>query len=379
MTPPRWLVQLAAVFVKEVRQTLRDKRIVVLLTIAPFIQLLALGYAVDLEVDRVPTVVVDLDDTPESRRLTAAMLADGTLTRVDQRSSVPEADEALVDGTAAVAIIVPSGLERDLARGEPAQVQVLLDGTDPTRSGVAGGAASRFLGEEGMRLAQQQLAARGGPAAIPSVEVRPRLLYNPTMASPIYMVPGIAGMLLMMITMVITSMGLAREAEVGTLEQVRVTPLPSWVLMVGKVTPFILVGLLDVTAAIAAGAWVFDLPIRGSLLTFYLLTGLYLLTTVGLGLLISTVSSSQQQAFIGAFMLMMPAMLLSGTLTPIHAMPEWLQPITWVNPLRWYLEAVRAILLKGTSLFDLWLQVSALLAFGVITLGAATRRFSATR
>jgi ABC-2 type transport system permease protein len=272
-------------------------------------------------------------------------------------------------------VVVPRGLARDLARGEPAQLQVITDGSDPTRSGVAAGAASQFLGSRGLALASEQIAQRTGGAAMASVSVRPRLLFNPTLSSPVFMVPGIAGMLLLIVTTIVTSMGLAREREMGTLEQVRVTPLPTAVLMVGKVTPFVLIGLLDVTAAIVTGAWVFDVPLRGSMVAFYGITALYLLTTVGVGLLISTLASTQQQAFLGGFMFILPAMLLSGTLTPIHAMPAWLQPFTLLNPLRFYMEAVRAILLKGTPVVDLVPQVLALSAYGSAILALASVRF----
>ena len=371
-----WLIQLQAVIVKEIRQTIQDRRIVALLTIAPIAQLLVFGYAIDLGVDEVPTVVVDQDRTPESRRVLDGLLADGTLEAVDVVQSVSEAELQLESGGAAVALLVPNGFARDLARNEPVQIQVLLDGTDPTRSGIAGGAAGQYLGLEGLRLTQERIAAlSGGMLKLPSVEVRPRLLFNPTLSTAIYMVPGIAGMLLLIITTIVTSMGLAREREIGTLEQVRVTPLPTPILMIGKVAPFVTVGLLDVTAAITASAWIFDVPIRGSLVAFYVVTAAYLLTTVGAGLLISTMSETQQQAFIGGFMFILPALLLSGTMAPIHAMPEWMQPLTLLNPLRYYMEAVRAILLKGTPLLDLMPQLGALLVFGIVIMTTASLRF----
>ena len=370
------LVQYRAVVVKEVRQTAQDRRMVFILIVVPFLQLLLFGYAIDLGVDQVPSVIVDQDDTPESRTLLAGLLADGTLDAVATRPDVESAERLLENGDAAVIVAVPPGLARSLTRGDPAVVQVLLDGSDPTRSGVAGGAASQYFGGEGLRIAQQRIAEKtGGRVSLPSVEVRSRLLFNPELSTPIYMVPGIAGMLLLIITTVITSMGLAREREIGTLEQVRVTPLPTVILMLGKVTPFVAVGLFDVTAAIAAGAWLFDLPIRGSLPAFYLVTGAYLLTTVGTGLFISTISQTQQQAFIGGFMFILPAMLLSGTMSPIHAMPGWMQPLTLLNPLRYYMEAVRAILLKGTPLVDLLPQLGVLLVFGLAIMLAASLRF----
>lgn len=372
----RWLVQLRAVITKEIRQTIQDKRIVVMLTIVPIVQLVVFGFAVDLDVDRVPTVVIDQDQSPESREILAGLMADGTLSEVGRAFTMEEGITWLDDGDAAAVVLVPEGLARDMARGDPIIVQVVLDGTDPNRSGVAGGAASRFLGERGLELLSERLALLAPPGfKVPTVEVRPRLKFNPRLKTAVFMVPGIAGMLLLIITTIITAMGLAREREMGTLEQVRVTPLPTPILMIGKVFPFVVVGLLDVTGAIGVGTWMFDVPIRGSLLLFYGVTALYLLTTVGMGMFISTVSETQQQAFIGGFMFILPAMLLSGTLTPLHAMPEWMRPLTLLNPLRFYMEAVRGILLKGTHASDLLPQIFALTVFGVGIMTLASLRF----
>lgn len=372
----RALVQTRAVMLKEIRQTVQDRRVLFLLLVAPFLQLVIFGFAINLDVDRVQTVIVDQDGRPEGRQLVQRMLADGTLQEAGREGTPEEAARWLDDGRAAAVVVVPHGFARAMARQEPAALQVLLDGSDPTRSGVAAGAVGRFLGGEAMAVAEQRVrAATGGARGLPMVEVRPRLLFNPALSSPVYMIPGIAGMLLLIVTTIVTSMGLAREREMGTLEQVRVTPLPTIVLMVGKLTPYIAVGLFDVTAAITAGALLFDLPIRGSLLTFYTITSLYLLTTVGVGLLISTLAETQQQAFLGGFLFILPAMLLSGTLTPIHAMPEWMQPLTLVNPLRFYMEAVRAILLKGASLGDLLPQATALAVYGFGIVGLAASRF----
>lgn len=367
--------QLRAVMFKEVRQTLKDKRVLALLIVAPFLQLMVFGFAIDVTVDQVPTVVVDQDRQPEGRAMLAALLADGTLDKVADLDDVAAAERALETGEAAAAILVPAGFARDLAAGRPARIQVLLDGSDPTRSGVAGGAAGRYFGGEGMRRARAALTAKMPGLKLTTVEIRPRLLFNPSLASPVYMVPGIAGMLLVIVTTIVTSMGLAREQELGTLEAVRVTPIPTGVLMLGKVLPFIAIGLFDVTAAITAGAWIFDVPLRGSLVWFYVATSLYLLTTVGVGLLVSTIAATQQQAFLGGFMFILPAMLLSGVMTPIRAMPEWLQPVTALNPLRYYMEAIRAILLKGAGFSEVAWQLFALATLGASVLALATSRF----
>lgn len=374
--------RLLAVVTKEVRQTMRDRRMIVMLLVAPFIQLVIFANAINFEVDRVPAVVVDRDRSPESRAHAAALLADGTLTRVADTEGEAEAEGMLEDGTARAAVLLPEGLGQDLVRGSGAHVQVLLDGTDPTRANVAGGAVNRYFLQVALDMTGQRLAlldaARGTVTRIPRVRLVPRVYYNPRLKTAVYMVPGIAAMLLLMVSTIITSMGLAREREMGTLEQVLVTPIPPSVLMVGKVLPFVVVGLIDLGLALAVGSWVFDVPLRGSLLFLLVATAAYLMSALGIGLFISTVSGSQQQAFMGGFLFMLPAILLSGNMTPISSMPDWLQPVTYLNPLRYYIEIVRANLLKGAGADDLWPQLAALTTMGVVIITIASARFRKT-
>ena len=193
-----------------------------------------------------------------------------------------------------------------------------------------------------------------------------------------YVVPGIMAMLLLIVTTVTMSMGLARERESGTLEQLQVTPLKPSILMVGKVTPFVLIGLLDVGLALTVGTWVFGVPLRGSLGLVAGATLLYIMSTLGVGLLIATLSRTQQQAFVGGFLFLLPAILLSGVLTPLRAMPEWLAWLTWINPVRFYVEVLRGVLLKGAGLGDVWRQLVLLAVFGVVVLTVASRRFHKT-
>jgi len=210
------------------------------------------------------------------------------------------------------------------------------------------------------------------------VELVPRVLYNPELSTAVYVVPGIAAMLLLIVTTIIMAMGLARERENGTLEQLQVTPLRPGVLMLGKVTPFVLVGLLDVGLALCVGTWVFGVPLRGNLALVALATLLYLMSTLGVGLLISTLSRTQQQAFVGGFLFVLPAVLLSGVMTPLRAMPGWLVWVTWFNPLRHYVEVMRGVLLKGAGTGDLWLPLLLLAVFGSGVLAVAARRFHKT-
>jgi ABC-2 type transport system permease protein len=344
-----------------------------LLVAAPLVQTVLFGFAVDFDVDRVPTAVADLDGSSASREVLRRLLADGTLHRAERATSAAEADRFIDEDRAAAAVIVPPGFGDDLAAGRTARVQVVLDGTDPTRASGAGSAAARFFGGVADRLAAARLASVN--ARVPGVEATPRVLYNPSLRTAVYLVPGILAMLLVIVTTIVTAMGLAREREVGTLEQVLVTPLPPFVLLAGKMTPFVVIGLFDVLLVLTASTWIFDVPVRGPIATLAAGTLLYLCSTLGVGLFISTVSSNQQQSFLGGFLFVLPAALLSGIMTPIRAMPGWLQPITWANPLRYFAELVRGVLLRGAGFAELWPQLLALAVYGAAILALATARF----
>ena len=238
-------------------------------------------------------------------------------------------------------------------------MQTLLDGTDPNRSTVAAAAASRYFGEVAETLVQERIA-RTGAQAPGKIAVTPRLLYNPALKTAPFLIPGILAMLLVVVTTIVTAMGLAREREMGTLEQVLVTPIrPVWLLL-GKMLPYVGIGFLDVLLVNAAAGPLFDVPMRGSLPVLALGTLLYLCSTLAVGLLVSTLSQNQQQAFLGGFLFALPAILLSGVMTPVRSMPEWLQWVTVANPCRWYAELARSVLLRGAGFADLWRQLLAL-------------------
>jgi len=371
--PSAW-VQLAAVFRKEVRQTARDPRMMFMLVAAPLIQTLVFGFAVDFTTDHVPTVLLDRDRTDVSRLYARQLLADGTLKRTLSAAGPDEVDRDLDDGAAAAAVILPSRLAADLGAHRTAEVQVVLDGTNPNQSTVAGAAASQYFGGVVERMARDRLAAAGrAPPA--QLELMPRISYNPELKSPPYMIPGIAALLLLVVTTVVTAMGLAREREMGTLEQVMVTPIRPTVLLFGKIAPYVVIGFVDVMLLVTAGTWVFGVPIRGPLPVLVVGTLLYLLTTLGVGLLVSTISRTQQQSFLAGFLFIMPAVLLSGVMTPIRSMPAWLQAVTLVNPVRHYAELMRSCLLRGAGFGDLRVQLLALAAIGGAVFLAAALRF----
>lgn len=367
---------LLAVMRKEFRQTLRDRRMAAMLVVAPVLQLTLLGYAVDLDVDAIPTAICDLDRTAESRALWQGLLADGTLLG---SLHTRRPDEALARGEVQAAVVLPAGLAQDLQAGRTVQIQVLVDGTDSVRAQVAAEAAVSFFQIQALRRARQQLerasAQTGAEVRLPGIEVVPRILYNPRMRSPIYMVPGVAALVLLIITTVVTAMGIAKEKEMGTIEQLMVTPIKPIVLLLGKILPYALIGLVVAGLVLSVGTNLFGVPIRGPIALLFVGTLFYLMSTLGTGVFISTLARNQQQAILGSFFFLMPAILLSGFMSPIESMPAWIQPLTWVNPVRYYVEILRACLLKGAGFADLLPQLGAQLLFGLAILGLSALRF----
>lgn len=379
----KFFTPLLAVAVKEIIQTSRDPRMMFLLLVAPAIQLFVFGNAVDLDVDRVPTIIVDSDHTERSRAYARTLLADETLRELGEVSTAEEAGRELVRGHATVAVIIPQGFDRALVRGRldaPAEVQAIVDGSDPNRSAVATAALVRHAAftSTNVLIERRTRAGIAAPRMPGSVSLSSRVLYNPHLDTAVNVVPGLATMLLLIVTTIVTAMGLTRERESGTLEQVLVTPVRPVVLILGKMLPFAVIGLFDFLLAITVGAWAFDVPIRGNLLLLFASTVLYLLTTLSAGLLISTISQTQQQAFLGGFLFMIPASLLSGILTPVRSMPTWLQPFTFINPLRHFADLLRAILLRGAGPLDVVPQLIFLAVCGISLATIASLRFRKT-
>lgn len=277
-------------------------------------------------------------------------------------------------------LIFPPDFASLQAGGRPAKVQALIDGSNPlagryASTALAGYTASKSL-ELTMRKAEVQRGLTGLDSHIPVVTPEFRVFYNPRMKSPIFMVPGVAAMILLIVTTIATSMGLAREHEVGTLEQVMVTPIAPWQLILGKVLPFLILGCFDVLLVLTLAVWIFGVPVRWALLTLGLGTLFYILSTVGLGIFVSTIAKTQQKAFMIGIFVIMPAILLSGIMTPVFNMPIWLQPIAYANPIKYYVDILRGVLLKGSGFTDLWWTYVALLVFGVLIQVLAVSRFS---
>ncbi len=359
---------------KEFLQLRRDRKMLPIVLIAPVMQLILLGYAANLDVRHVPTAVVDRDNSQISRELTAGFFSteyfDRAETPLGARSRGSTAEDALVSGTAKAVLVFPQDFSRDLLRGKSAQLQLLVDGTNSTEGTAVLNYANIIVQEY-----QKQLLAGAGATSIP-VEVAPRVWYNPEFESKNFMVPGILALLLMVITMLLSSLAIVKEKELGTLEQLNVTPIQPKQLIIGKLIPFVIIGFIDVLLVLAVSRFLFRVPFEGSFLLLLGASVIFLATTLGLGLFISTVSHNQQQAMMTAvFFFMVPMFFLSGFAFPIESMPMAIQYVTYLLPLRYYFVIIRGIFLKGAGFAVLWDQGLALLLFGLVILFLASARF----
>jgi len=355
---------------KEFLQIARDPRLVRVIFIAPVIQLLVFGYAVSTDIRDTTTFVVDHDRSQASRDLVEAFVASGYFEVVGRSDRPADLVSALQHGDAIVGLTLPAGFAAALrGGGSGAQVQLLLDGTNSNTATVALGYAERIV---------QAFGARHAAGAALAIDLRERAWFNPDLKSRDYNVPAVVGAIILLVCLLLTSLAVVREREIGTLEQLMVTPLTAFELIAGKTIPFALIGLVDLGVVTAVALLWFEVPFAGNFLTLLLASVLYLLSGLGLGLLISTVSKTQQEAFMASFLVFMPTILLSGFMFPVTSMPEVFQWLTLVNPTRHYLEIVRGIFLKGVGVAELWVQFVALLVLGTALLGFAGGRFRKT-
>ena len=356
---------LVNILVKELLQLKRDPKLLPILFIAPIVQLTVLGYAATTDVRRVELAVCDLDRSPASRDLVGAFTSSTYFRQVVSVPSQDRLDPWLDSGRARIALTIPSGYAADRAADRPVEVQLIADGSD---------AMSGTLGLSYAQGGLQHVAERQG-FRLP-VELRPKVLYNPDLVSRYYMVPGVLAMILMIMTMMLTSMALVRETESGTMEQLLVTPLTPGAIIVGKLVPYALVGAVEIATALPVVLFWFRVPLEGSLAVLLLLTAPFMLCTLGLGLLVSTLARTQQQAMmISTFVFMMPQIYLSGFVFPIQNMPESFQWVTYAIPLRYYVTVLRGVFLKGVGLETLWPQGLAMLGLGLLILALARVRF----
>jgi ABC-2 type transport system permease protein len=355
---------------KEFRQLLRDPRMVRILFVPPLFQLIVFGYAVSTDIWDTPTFVVDRDNTRVSRELTDVLTSSGYFSLVGRSSSSRDMVRALDSGEALVGLEIPVGFAKALRGGLGAELQLILDGTNSNTALKSKAYAEGII--------MSYVRRSGLVPVFVAVDLRERAWYNPDLSSRNYNVPAVIAALLMIVCILLTSLAVVREREIGTLEQLMVSPLTSVELIVGKTIPFAIVGLLDLTMVTTlALAW-FKVPFKGSFLLLFFAGLLYLLSALGMGLLISTVSRTQQEAAMASFLFLLPALLLSGFMFPVSSMPVVFQYLTLANPLRHFLDIVRAIFLKGSGVALLWPQLVALLVIGTGILLFAASRFRKT-
>jgi ABC-2 type transport system permease protein len=365
------LLRIRRMVVKEIRQLLRDPMSKRMIFGAPIIQLLLFGYAVNTDVRNVSTFLVDHDRTSESRRLVDAFTASGYF-RVIGRSDDPRALASALDhGDAKVGLEIPVGYAADLAAGRGAAVQLVVDGANSNTATVAAGYAAKIAQELGTRV-----AARSGTPVPGGVELHSRAWFNPSLESRVYNVPAVIGVIVLLMCLLLTALAVVRERELGTLDQLRVSPLTPAELILSKTIPVALVGLVDMgLITIVARLW-FDVPFRGGPLDLLPAAILYILAGLAVGLLISTWSRTQQEAFMTMFLFLLPAIILSGFFYPISSMPTGFRWMTLLNPVRHFLEVVRAVFLKGEGVAGLWTQHLALAAIAAGAMTVAVRRFA---
>lgn len=373
---------LTAILLKELAHIRREPLTLFFALVIPVFQLTIFGYAIDMTVDDVPTVVYDLDQRQDSRELVDAFTSSRRLKVVAQVQDEAAFDAALASGRAKVGLRIPPDYTERLLHGQQATVQVLIDGSDSQVANTALSTAA-LLGlnrslRRGVAFAEQmQVAAARDPAgrlALP-IEVRPRLLYNPDLKSAFFFVPGLIGIIMQLVTLFLTSFAIVRERELGTLEQLFVTPVGRAGLLLGKLIPYALIGFVETLIVLAVMVFIFGVPIRGDLLLLLVLSVLFLFTALGLGLLVSTLARTQLQAIQFAFIIMMPSILLSGFVFPRQAMPAPIYVITFAIPVTYFLEILRGIILRSASLAELWPHVVGLATCCVLILTLSIARF----
>lgn len=357
---------------KEFIQMRRDRLTFAVMTGLPAIQLVLFGYAIQTDVRHLKTVVLDESRTAESRALVAVMINTGNFDLVGAVADRAALREAIEGGTASAALVIPPDYERDIKRGRTAQAQIIVDAADPQSS------ASAISGAQLAALARGATIIAEHYRAPPPIDMRVRPWYNPEQRSAVFIVPGVIGILLTLTMTLITSTAIVRERERGTLEQLIVTPIGKPSLMLGKLVPFALVGYVQMTVVMALGVLIFKIPTVGSVPLLYLLTVPFIVASLGVGLLISTVARNQVQAMQFSFFFMLPNILLSGYVFPRVAMPLPAQWIGLLLPLTYYLNMLRGILLKGIGIAQLWRPTLALTVFAVVLFAVSVRRFSKT-
>jgi ABC-2 type transport system permease protein len=369
------LTRLIALMRKEFIQISRDPRTLAMVIGIPIMQLLLLGYAATNDVRNVPLAVFDQDRSPQSRQLIDAYRAADYFVIAFEADSEKDLRTLIDGGQARVGLIIPPGYGRNVAGGQIANVAFVLDGSDPTVASTALSSAQLIGQAHSTSLVAEQMAARGATLAGARVNISTQVWYNPDLVSAYFMIPGVIGMILQALTSILTATAIVRERERGTIEQLIVTPIRPLEMIIGKILPYVILSFINCFEVIALGHWWFGVPVQGDLVVIGLLSGLFLVSSLGIGLLASTIANTQQEAMLGVWMTLLPSIFLSGFFFPLDAMPKTLQIISLLMPLRYYLVIIRSLMLKGVGVESLIMPIIALTIFGVGIMGLAALRF----
>jgi len=368
--------RLTSLIRKEFIQILRDPRTLILVLVIPIMQLLLLGYAATNDVRNVPLAVFDQDRGPAARALLDAYRTADYFRIEYDVDSEDELRTLIDDGQARAGLIIPPNYSQQLESDGVAQVAFVLDGSDPTVASTSLSAAQLIGQSLATKVMAERLARNGQATALKlPIEVRTQVWYNPDLVSAFFMIPGVIGMILYALTSILTATAIVRERERGTIEQLIVTPIRPWELVVGKILPYVILAFMNTLEVLAIGSWWFKVPIRGELSVIFLLSGVFLLSSLGIGLLASTIANTQQEAMLTVWMTLLPGIFLSGFFFPLEAMPKVLQWISYLMPLRYYLVIIRSLLLKGVGYTAIQDEVIALTVFGFAIMAIAALRF----
>ena len=368
--------RLLSIMRKEITQMTRDRRVVILTFVQPILMLLLLGSAASNDVRNVPAVLFDQDHSQAARDLLDAYRAADYFVFSHQVQSVQEIRQLIDGGEAKAGLIIPPDYGKRIASGEPAQVAFVIDGSDPTLASTALSAATLIGEAKSTAVLRASLESRGqsGSSSSP-IEVRTQVWYNPDLVQAYFMIPGLMGTILLQITVMLTASSIVRERERGTIEQLIITPIRSWELVVGKLTPYVFLAFFDMLEVLVVGTLLFHVPMSGNLGLLLLMSALFLATGLGIGLFISTVAKTQQEAQMLGALIQLPSFFLAGFFFPIAAMPPFLQALSYLVPLRYFLVIVRAIMLKGAGLEAFTSNMLALVVFCLVITVLAVRRF----
>lgn len=365
------------IIIKEFIQLRRDPRLFAIIFIAPVMQLILLGYAANLDINNINTIVYNQDKTETSREFIEKFERSGYFTVNHYADNYDQVMNYINKGEDLWALVIPKDFEKKLQRNEQVQVQALFDGSDGNKASIAFGYVTGVVSSYSQNILidiKNKYGLRGVAAANINPELR--VWYNPELKTRVFMLPGIIGLILTILTTTLIAMGIVREREIGTLEQIIVTPIKPAQLIIGKTIPFIILGFIDVLVVIVVMVFWFGIAVRGDFFFLMLASFIYVLSSLGLGLFISTVSKTQQQAFMVAmFGILLPMNFLSGFAFPIENMPGWIQGTTYLIPLRYYLTILRGVILKGDGMLDLIPETLALLGIGIFILAASSMRF----